>query len=149
MKYRSFTHFLRSLTAFALALMLPFNALAGTLTLPAAIKVVEEQAFMDNTSVDKVVLPEGATTIKSQAFKGATSLERVVIPSTVEDIADDAFEGVESNIIIETSKGSPAWDWAEAKGIRVEDPNAPASDVSVDQIFSKLYLGGNHVRYIK
>ena len=80
MKQLCSTRFWRSVLAFALAMMMPFNAVAGTLTLPAAVKVVEEQAFANNTSVNKVVLPAAATTIESQAFAGATSLERVVIP---------------------------------------------------------------------
>ena len=109
MKQLCSTRFWRSVLAFALALMMPFNAVAGTIKLPAAIKVVEEQAFENNTSVDKVVLPEGATTIKSKAFKGATALERAVIPESVTSIADDAFEGLEDRLVIETQIGRASW----------------------------------------
>ena len=58
MKHPISFRFWRSLLALMLAVMLPFNALAGTFTLPAAIKHVGDQAFM-NTDVDTVVLPDG------------------------------------------------------------------------------------------
>ena len=143
MKQLCSTRFWRSVLAFVLALMLPFNAVAGTFTLPAAIKVVEEKAFENNTSVDKIVLPDGATTIKSQAFKGATALERAVIPASVNSIADDAFEGVEG-LVIETPRNSYAWNWAVGQNIAVEDPASPFVPAVYDQLNNLLYLNASY-----
>ena len=49
MKQLLTARFWRSLFAFALAMIEPFNAIAGTLQLPAVIKVTQEQAFMSTS----------------------------------------------------------------------------------------------------
>ena len=41
---------------------------AATLTLPANLKTIQEEAFYGDTSLDEVVLPEGLERIESRAF---------------------------------------------------------------------------------
>jgi len=69
----------------------------NTLTLPAAIKEVEAEAFM-NVSAQVIIVPNGCVTIGSRAFANCTNLRYVILPSTLETLADDAFAGCGSNV---------------------------------------------------
>ena len=69
----------------------------NTLTLPAAIKEVEPEAFM-NVSAQVIIVPNGCVTIGSRAFANCTNLRYVILPSTLETLADDAFAGCGSNV---------------------------------------------------
>lgn len=69
----------------------------NTLTLPAAIKEVEPEAFM-NVSTQVIIVPNGCVTIGSRAFANCTNLRYVILPSTLETLADDAFAGCGSNV---------------------------------------------------
>ena len=69
----------------------------NTLTLPAAIKEVEPEAFM-NVSAQVIIVPNGCVSIGSRAFANCTNLRYVILPSTLETLADDAFAGCGSNV---------------------------------------------------
>ena len=88
-----------------------------TMTLPTALKVIEEEAFK-GTKAQRIVIPSGCTTIGSQAFAFSDQLVRVVIPASVNTIAEDAFVGCES-ITIETTANSAAARFASAQGFEV------------------------------
>lgn len=63
----------------ALALMLVSAALASdVLRLPDATRIIGEEAFMGDTSLDQVVLPEGVTEIQARAFAGS-SLQSITL----------------------------------------------------------------------
>ena len=66
----------------------------SVLTLPAALEVIEEEAFYGDDSLEEVVIPYGATTIGPRAF-AYSGLKRITIPDTVTEIAGDAFEGTD------------------------------------------------------
>ncbi len=68
---------------------------ADVLILPAGTKIVEAEAFMDNTSLDKVILPEGLLRIGSKAFANS-SVTQVYILSNATVIAEDAFDNCNS-----------------------------------------------------
>ena len=107
-------------------------AFADTLTLPAAIKTIEEEAFCGDSSLDEVVLPEGATTIGKRAFADS-SLKRIDIPGTVTEIADDAFAGT-TDLTIHAEAGTYAVDYARAHGITLDsniEPGLTASSSAV------------------
>lgn len=87
----------------------------ATLTLPKAMKVVEDEAFCGNTSIEKVIVPDGATEIGNRAFANSSLLE-INLPDSLEFIADDAFEGV-SEVTVSAEEGSYAYDWATAMGL--------------------------------
>lgn len=71
----------------------------SVLTLPAALEVIEEEAFCGDESIEEVVLPYGATTIGPRAF-AYSGLKRITIPDTVTEIAGDAFEGTDGLTIV-------------------------------------------------
>ena len=66
-------------------------ALADTLTLPADLTAVEDQAFFGDESLETVVLPEHIETIGSKAFAGS-GITAVNLPDSLTFIADDAFD---------------------------------------------------------
>ena len=90
------------------------GAWAETLKLPASLKVIGEEAFAGDSSLDKVVIPEGVESIGPRAFADS-SVKSVVLPASVTDIADDAFSG--SSPAVTAIKDSYAWRWAAAHGL--------------------------------
>lgn len=82
--------------------------------LPQAMKIIEEEAFM-NTSFYYVVLPESATTIESKAFANCGNLKYIYIPESTKNIASDAFQNVTS-LTIYGKFGSYAQTYAEQHG---------------------------------
>ena len=66
-------------------------AQAATLTLPADTKVIEEEAFYGDTSLDEVVLPEGIERIGERAFANS-SLRKINLPDSLQYVADNAFD---------------------------------------------------------
>jgi len=52
------------------------SALAeAVLTMPAALQIIDEEAFYGSTSIDKVVLSDKVTEIRSRAFADSTLSE--------------------------------------------------------------------------
>ena len=47
-------------------------AAVNTLTLPAALQIIDEEAFYGSTSIDKVVLSDKVTEIRARAFANST-----------------------------------------------------------------------------
>ena len=78
---------------------------AGTVTLPAGLEEVEEEAFAGDTALTEVVVPEGVTSIGSRAF-AETGLETITLPSTLVSVASDAFDDKELAVI------APSGSWA-------------------------------------
>ena len=74
----------------------------NTLTLPASLRAIGEEAF-SGTNVTDVVLPIGCERIESKAFSGIDGVLRIFIPSSVGYIADDAF--LNSNSVVIYSNG--------------------------------------------
>lgn len=54
----------------------------ATLTLPKALKIIEEEAFYGNTSIEKVIVPDGTTEIRSRAFANS-SLTEINLPDSL------------------------------------------------------------------
>ena len=94
------------------AVLLVFPA-ACRAELPADLRSIEAEAFMDNTSLRTVTLPVGLEEIGPRAFSGCAGLSRVVIPDTVTALGEDCFAGCAGDLLIVTSKGSAAMDWAQ------------------------------------
>ena len=94
---------------------LPVRTDLAVLSLPDALLVIEDEAFM-NSGAQCVAIPDGCTQIGSLAFADCVNLELVEIPASVEDIAEDILEG-SPNAAIVTSQGSPAAQFAEENSI--------------------------------
>lgn len=82
--------------------------------LPQAMKVIEEEAFI-NTSFYYVVLPDSATTIGSKAFANCNNLKYIYIPESTNNIASDAFQNV-TGLTIYGKPGSYAQTYAAQHG---------------------------------
>ena len=103
----------------------PFGRAMADLTVPAGTRVIEDEAFMGDTSLTRVAAGEGLLRIESRAFAGC-GLKEAQLPSTVEYIAADAFTG-NSGLVISAPKGSYALRWAEDHGILFQEISMPAA----------------------
>ena len=88
------------------------------LGLPAGIKVIEEEAFMKNEIIEKVVIPSGCESIGARAFADCGSLYVVRIPASALSIDASTFSGC-GNVTVYTPAGSPAETWANQHEIKV------------------------------
>jgi len=79
----------------ATVFMFVVSASADTLTLPAGLEVIGQEAFYGDSSLDVVVLGSNITEIGVKAF-AKSSLTHVTIPSSVTNLAMCAFEGCTS-----------------------------------------------------
>lgn len=87
-----------------------FAIAEAVLTMPAALKIIDEEAFYGSTSIDKIALPEGVTEIRSRAFANS-SLAEINLPDSLTYIADDAFDGPDK-VSVTANPGTIAYDWA-------------------------------------
>lgn len=99
------------------ACLLTVHEALTVMTLPAALKQVGEEAFLDDSSMQYVILGEQVTDIGARAFAGTSGLVAIRIPSSVVSIADDAFTGSDPLVICEAD--SAAYRFAVAHGLRV------------------------------
>ena len=85
--------------------------------LPAAMPLLADEAFLDNTSLSgMLVCPDGMTSIGARAFAGC-SLEAILVPASVTEISDEAFEGYRA--VIHCYAGSPIHAFALEKNLKV------------------------------
>ena len=104
-----------------LTLLLSFAcARADTLTLPAFLYEIGEEAFLNNASITDVVVPEGVESIGSRAFAG-TAIDSLTLPDSVTEIAPDAFEGATVGKV-NAPTGSFAQRWAYDEGLIASTP---------------------------
>lgn len=64
---------------------------AITVSIPDTVKVIGEEAFLDNAAVYSVVIPDSVEEISYAAFSGCSNLTSVKIPDSVETIGTAAF----------------------------------------------------------
>lgn len=121
----------KTLLALLLAFVLTTGALSAfaegadesaeeTLCLPAALKIIDEEAFYRSESLRRVVIPEGVQEIRARAFaeSGITEIE---FPSTLTFIAEDAFDGCEQ-FDVTVPEDCYAFEWCVEHGL-VDDPS--------------------------
>ncbi len=78
------------------ALITGYSGSPSSLVIPSeiegcAVTAIDEQAFIDCTSLKSISLPEGLTTIGDLAFSGCTALESVVLPKSLRSLGSSAF----------------------------------------------------------
>ena len=71
--------------------LISFSGSAEELTIPAGVKVIADEAFVECGGVNAVTLPYGLKTIGNGAFRWRSELKKVTIPSTVNYIGENAF----------------------------------------------------------
>ncbi len=139
----------RTFTVICFALVLTFclqcSAFAETVTLPAGLVNVEEQAFYGDSSLTEVIIPSGTETIGELAF-AYSGLKRIVFPRSVYSIADNAFEGV-TGLTIAAPLGSRAYDFGFIHDIRLEIIEEKPVEKFV-QINAKNFPDAEFRRYI-
>lgn len=82
--------------------------------MPKSVKIIEQQAFMQNSSA-QIVSVEGGV-IGNCAFAGMTSLKQARLGLGVTSIAPDAFTG-DDNVVLFCVKNSYAVEYARKNGL--------------------------------
>ena len=125
----------------ALAILFTTSAIAedGVLNLPAALQIIEEEAFYGSTSLDMVVLPEGVKEIRARAFAGS-SVSVINLPGTLEQIADDAFPAP-GTVKVTAEEGTWAYEWALEKGYIEGRATSPLDDFVIENGIVVKYVG--------
>lgn len=100
----------------------------AVLTMPAALQIIEEEAFYGSTSIDKVVLSNNVKEIRARAFANST-LSEINLPDSLTFIAEDAFDGP-NKVKITANAGTYAYSWAVNNGyISLQPTEAPHAPV--------------------
>lgn len=95
-----------------LLLHFPQTAYCESLLLPSSLSVIEEEAFAGDSSLTEAVLPDSVLAIGSRAFADCTGLLSLSIPAATETIAPDALDGISGPLLIRTTVGSAAMQFA-------------------------------------
>lgn len=89
-----------------------------TAQIPASVKAIESEAFLNDTGLSRIIFDEDCTlSIGSRAFAGCSGVDLVYIPAGVTEIADDAFDGC--GAVMLCPEGSAAQRYAEKHGMPV------------------------------
>ena len=88
----------------------------GVLSLPSAIRQIEEEAFRGSDALTSVVVPEGAESIGAYAFADCPALGMVYIPSSATEVSATAFDN-SPNVLVVCRAGSAAEAAATASGV--------------------------------
>ena len=83
----------------------------GVLALPQGLTRIEDEAFMNASSLQTVIVPDSVTEIGDRAFAGCALLYEIRLPDSVVMISESAFEGCE-RLTIYGSEGSYARSYA-------------------------------------
>ena len=140
---------------------------ATTVTIPYTyrgknVTIIEEGAFVLNSTVETINLPSTIKTIEAEAFKECTNLKNITIPSNVTSIGSYAFfycESLTSLSIPSGVKDIKTYTFAGCKALESLILPEVLSSFSFDAIYKctslmgwsyngGLYLGGNSNRYM-
>ncbi len=68
----------------------------GDVIIPAGVKYISNESFIDCTDITSVVIPEGVTLIGDLAFGGCKNMTEITLPDSLEKIEYNAFSECES-----------------------------------------------------
>lgn len=71
--------------------LVKYTGTASTVSVPATIKEIGEEAFSDNVSMTEIKLPNTLEKISYAAFSGCNNLKQVIVPDSVKEIGTAAF----------------------------------------------------------
>lgn len=108
---KSQKQWMKRLCLFILVLIVPYCTGKAEVILPEELTTIEDEAFYSDRSMTRFTITGKVTSIGARAFAD-TALQVIVIPSSVTSIATNAFEGICTPVLIETTPGSVAVDYA-------------------------------------
>ena len=82
---------------------------AGDYVVPAGVKHIEDEAFLDANSLFNIEMPAGLLTIGEDAFSGCSQMSNVVVPKSVKKIGPQAFTMMYGLRKIEVEQGNTAY----------------------------------------
>jgi len=130
-------HILRTIISTLLCLVVIVPSMADVLTLPLGTKVIEEEAFYGDKSLDEVVLPEGIKTIGENAFANS-SLKKINLPESLESMADNA---IDTNVAVDIPNSGAGYGWAVNKRLRAPHGNATSGYFFINDSSEKATTG--------
>ena len=68
----------------------------NTISMPKGVKVIQNSAFKNDTSLDKITFLGEVTTVDTSAFEKCTNLEEVIMNDTITQVGSSAFKGCTS-----------------------------------------------------
>ena len=92
------------------------NSSTNTITLPSAVKEIEEEAFA-GISASVVKIPDGLTTIGQKAFANLPNLREIYIPASVTQIEENVFQN-SPQVVVYGYPGSKAEEYARQNDIQ-------------------------------
>lgn len=137
MKHQKLICCIWSLLILALCLSICQTSLADVLRIPEGTKVIEEEAFYGDTSLDEVLLPIGIKTIGKKAFAEA-STRNIFLPESLTSIADDAFEGHHEELLARVYADSYAFQFCLDHSIPYSLIGMDDQIVSSETLFSEI-----------
>lgn len=69
------------------------NILVETINLPDSVEVIEDFAFINQTSLESIALSDSIKYIGSSAFENCSKLKSIYLPTNIEEINEFAFSG--------------------------------------------------------
>lgn len=92
---------------------------ASVLELPDDLVVIRAEAFLNDTSLEKVVIPEGVTTLGDYAFAYCTNLTSATLPESLRTFGASLFDHSD-NVTVYVIEGSKAHEWAKYDSVKYE-----------------------------
>lgn len=132
------------LLALLTLLLLPAAQADDAAYFPHGMTRIEQEAFYNCLSLEKVVLPNTVTYIGPRAF-GRSSLREITLPASVTSIADDAFSGCPEGLTIRAETGTYAWRWAMSHGyfdlyeLVIELPTSSIKQIDIAETYQIPY----------
>ena len=135
---------IRMLLMLLALLLLPLTQAEGTAYFPYGLTHIEQEAFYNCLSLEKVVLPGTVTYIGPRAF-GRSSLTEIQLPASVTSIAEDAFSDCPEGLTIRADEGTYAWRWAMSHGyfdlykFVIELPSSDIKQIDISETYQIPY----------
>ena len=79
--------------------------LAGSVTIPANVQAIGDEAFSGCTKLESVTIPNGITKIERNTFRGCTGLTTISLPASISQLVNNPFSGCTSltTLIVDSS----------------------------------------------
>ena len=94
---------------------------SGTVTVPEGVTTIGNCAFRGSwpAGVTEIVLPDSVAVLEHEAFLNQTALEKINLPASLTSISDGAFYNLNSECVATVYENTLAHRWCVEKGIKV------------------------------